>query len=184
MIRTGWRCGACRARWSGFARASQTILIATMAALLAVGGCVSSKFQVVDASSGKPLMGVRVNRSETRYYLGVAPQSGETQLADSGPDGIVESTAPQRVMPEENRYSYEFSKRGYELALLRVDGEHAWLISPFRRQDWIGGDEGPAAHESAPTVEMQVKKDVPIRVPLWPEPPERSAPIPTSIPGR
>ena len=33
-------------------------------------------------------------------------------------------------MPEENRYTYEFSKRGYELALLRVDGEHAWLIRP------------------------------------------------------
>jgi hypothetical protein len=167
----------------GFAPAGYTVFVATMAALLAAGGCVSSKFQVLDGPSGKPLIGVRVSRSETRYYLGVAPQAGETQLADSGPDGIVDSTAPQRVMPEENRYTYEFSKRGYELALLRVDGEHARLTSPFRRQDWIGGDEGPAAHESAPTVELQVKKDVPIRVPMWPEPPERSAPIHTSLPS-
>jgi hypothetical protein len=68
--------------------------------------------------------------------------------------------------------------------LVRVDGERAWVTSPFRRQDWIGGDEGPAAHESAPAVELQVKKDVPIRVPLWPEPPEQSRPIPTSVPAR
>src|SRR4051794_25068887 len=170
-------------RTSRFAPRHSTTLLAALAALLTSTGCVSSKFQVLDGPSGKPLSGVRVNRSETRYYLGVAPQAGETQLADSGPDGIVDSTAPQRIVPEENRYTYEFSKRGYELALLRVDGEHAWLTSPFRRQDWIGGDEGPAAHESAPTVEFQVKKDVPIRVPMWPEPPERSAPIRTSIPS-
>jgi hypothetical protein len=160
------------------------MLLAAFVALVTSAGCVSSKFQVVDGPTGKPLDAVRANRSETRYYIGVAPQAGETELAASGPDGIVESTAPQRLMPDENRYTYEFSKSGYEPALVRVAGDRAWLTSPFRRQDWIGGDEGPAAHESAPTVELQVTKDVPIRVPLWPEPPGRSAPIPTSVPSR
>ena len=177
MIGAGRTCSSRKRR-------CPTILLTAVTAWVAVAGCVSSKFEVVDGPSGKPLDGVRASRSETRYYIGVAPQAGETELAASGPDGIVDSTAPQRIMPDENRYTYEFKKYGYESALVRVDGDRAWLTSPFRREDWIGGDEGRAAHESAPRVELRVQKDVPIRVPLWPEPPERSAPIPTSAPDR
>jgi hypothetical protein len=148
------------------------IALGLVACLVLAGCAVTSKFEVIDATTHEPLEGVQVKRYEFREWalldaLGSKPPPPvpEVPLGPTGADGTLTSSTPWRRLATENHHSFMFFKPGYEPAEAHVEGGKAQVASPSYGGRWLWNGAPVAPPPTA--YDRTVSARPTIRVPMF-----------------